>query len=225
MDEIDIEIGYQDVTVEELLEANFEYGLQYMRGVRLPYHNIDHVNHMLAQFEGYAGCNSRFRRVFEDPQQNLIVRLAIAWHDAVYEVGAPAGENERLSAELFEDSFTILDHEYFPMLVVYVDKVKNLIMATSKHFTGYQPRDEAEAVIMDLDLLTFSWDYDDFVRVNDKLNEEARAMFAPDVAAAGRLRFFESLDGNFQYHILRGIEEERAIKNIKRYTKRIRGGI
>lgn len=59
------------------------------------YHTLQHIEELLGLLDAHAV-------VLADPEA---VRLAIWYHDAVYDPKAPKGENERLSAALFDSEW------------------------------------------------------------------------------------------------------------------------
>lgn len=200
-------------TVEEFLETIFEAGLRHMGTVSLAYHNLNHVTSMLDAFCDLAKTNEVFRRVYSSKRLNLQLRLAIAWHDAVYVIGAPKGQNEKLSADMFKASIPAEAYARYPELRDHVIEIEQLIMATAEHFTNYRPNSEAECVMMDLDVLNFSWDTREFLEASRNVDMEARERFTEDQAFAGRFAFFKSIKG-FRYYVLDGAFQKQANRNI-----------
>lgn len=200
-------------TLEEFLETIFEAGLRHMGTVSLAYHNLNHVTSMLDAFCNLAKTNEVFRRVYSSNRLNLQIRLAIAWHDAVYVIGAPKGQNEKLSADMFKASIQADAYARYPELRDHVIEIEQLIMATAEHFTNYRPKSEAECVLMDLDVLNFSWESPQFLAASREVETEARQRFTEEQVFDGRYAFFKSIKG-FCYHVLNGEYQRRANRNI-----------
>lgn len=200
-------------TLEELLETIFEAGLRHMGTVTLAYHNLNHVTSMLDAFCDLAKTNQVFQRVYSSKRLNLQLRIAIAWHDAVYVIGAPKGQNEKLSADMFKASIPAEAYARYPELRDHVIEIEQLIMATAEHFTNYRPNSEAECVMMDLDVLNFSWETRDFLDASRNVDTEARQCFTDEQAFNGRHAFFKSIKG-FRYYVLDGAYQRQATRNI-----------
>lgn len=200
-------------TLEEFLETIFEAGLRHMGTVSLAYHNLNHVTSMLDAFCDLARTNEVFRRVYSSNRLNLQIRLAIAWHDAVYVIGAPKGQNEKLSADMFKASIPTESYALYPDLRDHVIEIEQLIMATAEHFTNYRPKSEAECVLMDLDVLNFSWDSPQFLATSRAVAAEARERFTDEQAFNGRYAFFKSMKG-FRYYVLDDEYQRKATRNI-----------
>lgn len=200
-------------TVEEFLETIFEAGLRHMGTVSLAYHNLNHVASMLDGFEELASSNEVFSRVYSSKRLNLHIRLAIAWHDAVYAMGAPKGQNEKQSADMFKASIPAEAYSRFPDLRDHVIEIEQLIMVTAEHFMSYRPNSEAECVMMDLDVLNFSWESPQFLAASRAVDAEAHERFTEEQAFNGRYAFFESIKG-FRYYVLDGEYQQQATRNI-----------
>lgn len=200
-------------TLEELLETIFEAGLRHMGTVTLAYHNLNHVTSMLDAFCDLAKTNEVFQRVYSSKRLNLQLRIAIAWHDAVYVIGAPKGQNEKLSADMFKASIPAEAYARYPELRDHVIEIEQLIMATAEHFTNYRPNSEAECVMMDLDVLNFSWETRDFLDASRNVDTEARQRFTDEQAFNGRHAFFKSIK-DFRYYVLDGEFQRQATRNI-----------
>lgn len=200
-------------TLEDFLETVFRAGLRHMGTVSLAYHNLNHVTSMLDAFCDLARTNEVFRRVYSSNRLNLHLRLAIAWHDAVYVIGAPKGQNEKLSADMFKASIPTESYALYPDLLDHVIEIEQLIMATAEHFTNYRPKSEAECVLMDLDVLNFSWDSPQFLAASRAVDAEARDRFTDEQAFNGRYAFFKTMRG-FRYYVLDDEYQRKATRNI-----------
>ncbi len=104
------------------------------------YHDATHLAEVLAAVETLV----RAERV--GPAARSVAVLAAWFHDAVYAVGAPEG-NERRSAELASASLARLgagDH--------LTERVVTLVLDTAAHDLGGRVRDPARALLHDADL-------------------------------------------------------------------------
>jgi predicted metal-dependent HD superfamily phosphohydrolase len=196
------------------------------------YHNWQHVQNVMA---GY-------RQLFGEPDAESA--LAIAWHDAVYVPRAGEDFNEMLSAQAFENAM----HYHFgdpdpapePSSSVHrtvvagidVGAVYDHVMATRMkfhlHFENKPPRRESEKII-DSDLVSFGFKWDDFCRVQDdvlleikgpsvlndadklRANRRAQAQFLSVFTADGRPFIYRT-------HEARAEWEDQARNNILRFV-------
>jgi predicted metal-dependent HD superfamily phosphohydrolase len=218
-------MAYENVrSVEGLLKTIFDLGLNHMAGVDLAYHNLEHVSTMLNSFRILAKENAVFERVYADRRLNLQMHVAIAWHDAICEIGAPKGQNERNSVDLLKSRIPTQAYERFPELSDWMSDIEALIMATAEHFTDYTPKNEAESVIMDLDVLNFSWDTDAFLMASSQVDQEACERYGIDRARAGRLAFFETIK-DFRFHVLNEELQNQANLNITLMIEKLRAEV
>jgi hypothetical protein len=97
-------------------------------------------------------------------------------------------------------------------------------MATAEHFTDYTPKNEAESVIMDLDVLNFSWDTDAFLMASSQVDQEACERYGIDRARAGRLAFFETIK-DFRFHVLNEELQNQANLNITLMIEKLRAEV
>ncbi|MCU1356786.1 MAG: hypothetical protein JWM89_2204 [Acidimicrobiales bacterium] len=118
------------------------------------YHTEEHVAEVLREVD-------RLGRTL-DTREQLAIRLAAAFHDAIYDPAASNGESEAASAELAVRTLRGLDHGADEDLVSEVDR---LIRLTVGHEVA--PDDRAGAVLVDADLWVLSAAeerYDRYVR-------------------------------------------------------------
>ncbi len=167
------------------------------------YHTLGHLAQCLRELDG-AGEHVREAEATE---------LAIWFHDVIYVYGAR--DNESRSADFFSEAAGgALPQEL-------VDRVVVFIMAT-RH-TG-SAQDEAEALLVDIDLSGFGLPWKDYLADSDALRLEAE-----DVGDAqyyeGKLRFLDELQrwpSLYQSSYFRERLEQRAQSNITRYTTELR---
>jgi len=146
-------------------------------------------------------------------------QLAIWFHDSVYVPGAGEGENEY-------NSVTFMNAMMQPFIK---DKdqlahASELIGETAYHMTNQElmkeeDTDNAWAVIMDLDLCSFCFEYEDFSRISGLVGKEYEGIYPPEEYEAGRKKFFEQmLAKGFIYRtpFFRQRFEEKAKENLTR---------
>jgi predicted metal-dependent HD superfamily phosphohydrolase len=109
------------------------------------YHTPGHVDHCLRQFDF---ASSRM----DDADA---VEMALWFHDVVYEMDAADEENERRSAELFDE---LVGSDVAPG---FRRTVCDLIMVTTHRRI---PKTNDERFIIDIDLSSFGLPWDEFVR-------------------------------------------------------------
>lgn len=167
------------------------------------YHTLGHLAQCLRELDG-AGEYLREAEATE---------LAIWFHDVIYVYGAR--DNEARSAEFFREmAGGDLPRER-------IDRVVEFIMAT-RH-TG-SAKDEAEALLVDIDLSGFGLPWKDYLADSDALRLEA-AEISDAHYYAGKLRFLDELQrwpSLYQSSYFRDRLEERAQSNITRYTSELR---
>lgn len=180
------------------------------------YHNLNHI----------AYCEQEYKRVsrflydtkeltFRDMRE---IGLMVLFHDAVYNVGpdVEAGENERLSAELFLQSS---EAKALPDLRRTI--VADGIRYSAEHTTAL-PRSlmsDSQQIFLDLDLCSMGASYEQFVTNGDNIRLEYA--WVDDAAfKAGRTAFFRTLITRpyiYYHHLMRGLYEETTRKNIDRW--------
>ena len=162
------------------------------------YHDARHVLTCLETLDNFPGAM----------RDNDAVELALWFHDAIYDVRAPSGNNEAESAEFFRHEFALLAHGMFD-----VEHVCRLILAT-RH--DAEPDDGDAALVMDIDLTVLGAEpprYDfyaedirkEYAHVDDEAYRNGRAEV---------LRGF--LDRKMIYHTrhFRKLLEEQARENM-----------
>ena len=124
----------------------------------------------------------------------LTQRLAIWFHDAIYEFGSPTGQSEHLSALL---SRTFIDYPRD-------ESVSSIILHTAKWGETYIPGlTEDIAVIMDLDLIHFVWDWDLLRETDEAVGIELRKIFGDDYRSKRKTFWQMFVDRGFIYRSLR----------------------
>ena len=135
-------------------------------------------------------------------------RLVGWFHDAVYELSATAGDNERASADLAVRDLHALELEEDD-----VDTVRDLVVATTSHDL---PDNGLAAAFHDADLWILSAPPDRYAQYTEQVREEYAAV--PDEAVrAGRaavLRPFLERDCVYATSFARDTWEERARQNL-----------
>lgn len=115
------------------------------------YHDLNHLVHCLNQFD----------LVSQTIPDADAVEMALWFHDAIYIPGS--ADNEKRSTELFlQKANNCCSHQF-------KSKVKNLILVTSHK---YQPNDDDECFIVDIDLSSFGLGWSDFLVDTGNLRRE-----------------------------------------------------
>lgn len=164
------------------------------------YHTLEHLRHCLAQADLAA-------ERMPDPDT---VRLAIWFHDVVYEPAA--ADNEARSAAYARDVLASR------LPAARVDDVERLVLVTRY---GEVPRREDEAWIIDIDYSSFALPWDEFLRDSQAVRAERPDLSDADFAVQ-QSRFLESLlQRPFLYHtgFFRERCEAAARENIRRYLE------
>lgn len=189
------------------------------RAYPLAYHNWGHVLGMLSWLD------TLFLDVDTTEPGWIELTLAILYHDIVYVPGSYAGYNEETSALMFKRDFNNWIRE--GSIDIDVDLVCDLIRATSvaNHVDpAYVPKSIAEAILLDLDLVSLAAPYTTFltnqkaiiaeqVGRNSFEEQNARvnsAQFLAKFIAPERKSIYHTTDAQFAF-------EEKARRNINQY--------
>jgi predicted metal-dependent HD superfamily phosphohydrolase len=137
------------------------------------YHTLEHVDEVLGHL---AHCRTLLRQPDE-------VRVAVLFHDAVYEVGRP--DNEAKSA--------VLAREHAPRWFdVDVDRVAQLIELTASH--GKQGEVDADAALfLDCDMAILGSGPERYALYADQIEAEWSPLAPPADYARGRAAFLEKV--------------------------------
>jgi len=151
------------------------------------YHNLNHLafmfhhldllkhKHGLAKLFDYSDSKPIYSLDFE----YQFLKLAIFYHDVVYNVGCDS--NELNSANLLSQSFPS----------PYADYPASMILATRYHDPSSNP---TQQLLLDLDLLVFSGPWDEYViRQQSVVKEFLYENFSEDSLVKGRTEFLEHL--------------------------------
>lgn len=184
-------------TILNQIPTDIFSNLEYLHGIldghyeqmwRL-YHNYNHISSMLSTLDDwYTDKENLF------PYQDFVV--AILFHDIVYDLSPQQpGQNER-------DSFNTF-YKHRPKFlrpnkyVVNSENVHALILATThdwsfvNHYTD--PIEiESMKLMIDLDLETFAWEWNEFKKVDQNIVAEYESRFKPDEVRFGRTQFLKS---------------------------------
>jgi predicted metal-dependent HD superfamily phosphohydrolase len=169
---------------------------------RRRYHGWNHLLHCLKQFDLAAA-------LMNEPDA---VEMALWFHDAVYDFGAP--DNEQKSAELF----TQLAERQFSS--AFVDKVDALILLT-RHQQA--PTDWDQRFMVDIDLSSLALDWDTFTRDSENIRQENEHL-EDDVFYPKQAGFLESLLARrsiYYSDFFSKLYERAARDNIARFIGRL----
>jgi len=115
------------------------------------YHNLNHINKLLSYSEIFNLTN----------KERLLLELSIWFHDIIY--NPTKNDNEEQSAQ----EFVKFSNEYLKLDNLYVDIVKNMILATKHNDTAYN---KLEKIICDLDLIELS--SNNYIENSNKIKKE-----------------------------------------------------
>lgn len=179
------------------------------------YHNITHIENMLHVLNQYQ---------FAFTEEEIIqLKAAILFHDFVYDVKDKMALNELLSAEAYMDYIKQNGWESFG----YIHEVIRLIMVTKYHFSPlFSPKTNTEKFMMDIDLITFAFEYYEFRNVNEDITNEFINLggYDKETVLSKRKAFLRSILTNksLKFHTdFFKIYETTAYQNIERYLNEL----
>lgn len=157
-------LGLGSSSYVRIMEA-YQYLLKCYLEPHRKYHNLEHINHCLTEF------NTAWH-LASDPD---LLELAIWYHDIVYNINAD--DNEELSALLAEK---VMTDSGLP--IDSIEKVKNIILAT-KH--DKIPESFDAKLMLDIDISNLG-QVDKFEETNRLVREEFSSV-PQDLFVAGRV--------------------------------------
>lgn len=137
------------------------------------YHSIVHIGKMMEDLV----------EVFPGEADNFDLKMAILYHDAVYEPGA--SDNEFRSAVAFE---TDMRARFVNLKEDPIREVQRLIMLTKNHITT--PDDRVGSVLIDLDLAGLGKSRERYIK-NSKL-VKAEFPITDEMWKIGRIKFIDT---------------------------------
>lgn len=170
------------------------------------YHTLAHVAWCLEWFDRYSAL-ARFPDAVE---------LAIWYHDIVYQPTKP--DNEIMSAEAFM---------HFAGMAHVSDDVSHLVFRTilaSTHMKEDFFDDPDCKLMLDLDLISLSFPWEEFVRANEQIRKEYSHVPENDYCVRKVLFFQSLLDRKQLYYtdVIRANHEEVARHNIQAAIEMLR---
>lgn len=187
------------------------------------YHDFRHVARMFSDYQ-------RNRNAFHlTDWQEKCLYYAILYHDVVYNVVPGGPSNEDASFEVFKTyvmlNDIVLDDQEMAL-------IENMILSTEFHFTDENPFESGSIegdykvrrvteILLDLDLMAFTDDYDSFVQTNKSIDKEFLTVYSTPIVEEGRNRFLRDiLEGRklkFWQMPKKEVLTEIAYRNIERY--------
>ena len=122
------------------------------------YHTLEHIAYCLSVFD-------RFKHLAHHPDP---LELAIYYHDAVYDIGVPARQNEERSAELARITLVALGLGNGEANIV-----KQMVLATTH---DHVPGASDDKLIVDIDLAGLGAPWPVFLQNNRNVREEYRSV-------------------------------------------------
>lgn len=128
------------------------------------YHNLDHISRML-----HAHQLWKYRTdIVWNSENEMILYLAILYHDVVYDIKTDQISNEKKSANFF------LNNSYWAFNQPVRTKVESMILATEQHFdASFSTDDSIINYMLDLDLMQLcTSDYGVLINDNKNIDKE-----------------------------------------------------
>ncbi len=138
------------------------------------YHSIVHIGKMIEDLHRYFPAHA----------DDYELKMAILYHDAVYEAGAV--DNEFRSAVAFKED---MESRFDNIKDGPIREVQRLIMLTKNHVTT--PEDRIGAVLIDLDLAGLGKSRDVYI-MNSKLVKQEYLGITDEQWKFGRIAFIDS---------------------------------
>ena len=168
------------------------------------YHGQHHINTLLDLFN----TREEVQRLSYEDSTKLF--LAIWYHDAIYNIPAGAESNEVLSAQYFR-KHNLAQH----------DSTVDAILATEFHFSNTEYDDPVVNLMLDFDIFTFSYPYEEYKRINLTIDAEYECFFSAGEVFEKRLAFLQTIldQRSLRFRALddRAQLEVQAYANIERY--------
>jgi predicted metal-dependent HD superfamily phosphohydrolase len=141
-------------------------------------------------------------------------KLAIWFHDVIYDPNAPPKRNEKSSAEFLR----LMLGNYIQNHII--DEACEAIEITAEHMTD-KPLPEDMALILDLDICSFAWDRDSHMHAASLVAEEYLTIYSLPDYVKGRLDFLRKMQkkGFFFRTPLMQKYESVAAENIEAQIK------
>ncbi len=169
------------------------------------YHNLNHITVMLNAFQSAP----EVRALSDEDAYELLE--AIWRHDVFYHIPVEDKSNEELSAV------------HHLKMNPKATRAADAIRATEFHFNGSTYEDPITNLLLDFDLLAFTWDYGRFVATNLDIDKEFESVSTPEEVAPKRIKFMKSLWDNrsLKFRILADREamETQAYSNIEKWLQ------
>lgn len=147
-----------------------------------PYHNLDHIMYCQRKYSEFM--------ISEGSMPDALIDVAIWFHDIVYIPGM--AYNEEKSCDLFDK---LLGHN---LIRSAREDIRRMILATKHNFP---PRDEMEALIMDLDMAILGDEPEIFRKYENDVKQEYLKLYSEEEYDAGRKEFIQNLVAQkFIYH-------------------------
>ena len=189
-----------------------QYVLPYYIEPHRHYHNINHITKMLKGVYQYGDKDKVFRqvRVVDDMITEEIYRPlyhAILFHDITYDIpNKSVRSNEQLSAAEYTHYACEEDISQEEM-----HQVVDMIEATEFHFTDKLYDDYYTNLLLDLDLLSFTDPYHQFVMTQNEIDKEYLTSYPREYVIQRRKDFLLDIRDKIKYRV---IDPSGALTNI-----------
>lgn len=153
------------------------------------YHNWNHINRMLDAVYKYGNP-----KIVLDTDGFIVRPLyeAILFHDIYYNaIPASSNSNEEISATVYS---IFAESEGRPKSEI--EHVVAMIRATEHHFDGTVYDDYLTNLLLDVDLISFTDDHDDFNETQDQLTAEFCHFYPEGYVISRRLDFLTDIYEN-----------------------------
>ncbi len=180
------------------------------------YHSLSHLYELLNYFEQNLCSHVQLSNT-----DKLILLLSIFFHDVVYDVGTNVthGDNEKKSAQLFEQFFDQFVPTSFPNASFIRSSVTKYILQTISHFQCNSKEDPLLFYFLDLDLSILGAPVLRYQEYSQQIWKEYSHAYPRDVFVAKRLQFLQSVvDGNTKLYFTELFAQQwqaKAIQNLQ----------
>lgn len=178
------------------------------------YHNFEHIHGMITEAHKYGDPAMIFG---DDGYLTRPLYHAILFHDVHYEfVRSGKFSNEEMSAAqygMWAVTQGIPDAE--------INQVVEMIHATEHHFDGTEYHNYFTNLLLDLDLMSFTSDHEEFQEIQENIDAEFLTFYPEDYVIEKRLAFLTDIYTNkkLKYRVIDpdGVLTDIAYKNLSFY--------
>lgn len=192
----------------------FYYVMKHYCAPERHYHGIEHITRMLK--DAYRHGNKT--AIVNGGNVTWKLYDAILFHDVIYNIPKAEQSNEELSALEYLDFFSRAGYDS-TFHHQHGKEIANMIRATEHHFDGTVYDDYLTNLLLDLDLMSFTDDFDDFYKTQAKLDAEFLPYHPKHEVIYNRRKFLKDIYDyrTLKFRVVDNKEEltEKAYSNIR----------